>query len=102
MDTLKEKLRTAIADYAGKGFNVESYVTVDEANHIYALVSIGDFKGKSFVDTSIIARLEGDKVIIEKDTTNKPLAEALLQAGIPEEQIELRYLDEQRRVQGQA
>ncbi len=39
----------------------------------------------------VMARVEGDKVIIEEDLTDRPLVDALLQAGIAREQIVLAY-----------
>jgi len=38
-----------------------------------------------------MARGENDKVVIEEDLTDKPLVDALIQAGIPREQIVLAY-----------
>lgn len=101
MDTLGKKLQDAIQIYAGTGNNVESHVTVHETNCVFALVSIGNFQGKPFVETGIVARFEGERNIIEKDGNNKLLVDALLQAGVPEEQIELRDLDEHRRAMEQ-
>jgi hypothetical protein len=42
----------------------------------------------------IIARISDDRVIIEADSTNKPLYEALIQAGIPKQYIVLAYAGE--------
>jgi sulfur carrier protein ThiS len=39
----------------------------------------------------VMARLLGDKIVIEEDTTDKPLLDALLQRGVPRESILLAY-----------
>jgi hypothetical protein len=42
-----------------------------------------------------MARVVGDKIFIDEDTTDKPLYEALMaNAGIPREQIVLAYAGE--------
>lgn len=40
----------------------------------------------------MLAHLENDQIIIDCDSTNKPLADALRQAGIPDAQIVLSWL----------
>lgn len=42
----------------------------------------------------VLARVVGDKVVIEEDTTHKKLIDALLQRGIPRSQIILAYAGE--------
>jgi hypothetical protein len=42
----------------------------------------------------LIVRLEGDTIIIERDINDKALVGALVQAGIPREQIVLAYAGE--------
>lgn len=102
MENLKDVLEIEMTKYAGEGFNGHSYLTINESDCVYALVTIAEFKSKRIVDATMVAHLQGQKIIIEKDLTNKPLVDALIQAGVPEDQIELRYLDEYRRIIGQA
>jgi vancomycin permeability regulator SanA len=42
----------------------------------------------------VMARVVGDKVIIDEDTTDRPLWKELVAAGIPREQIILTYAGE--------
>ena len=42
----------------------------------------------------VLARIENDKVLIEEDTTDRPLWRELVRAGIPREQIVLIYSGE--------
>jgi hypothetical protein len=51
-------------------------------------------KEKTHVDTSILARIVGEKIMIEDDKTNKPLVDALVQAGVPRKQIVLVFAGE--------
>jgi hypothetical protein len=44
----------------------------------------------------MLAHLENDQIIIDSDTTNKPLADALRQAGIPDAPIVLSWLRRER------
>lgn len=42
----------------------------------------------------VLARIVSNKVVIEEDTTDKQLVDALLQRGVAREQIVLAYTDE--------
>lgn len=94
MDRLKETLHEVMSGYAGRALNGYSYLTVNETQHMYTIVSIGEARGKRIVDTGLVARLAGDKIIIEHDVNDKPLVDALVQAGVPRQQIVLAYAGE--------
>jgi XisI protein len=49
---------------------------------------------KRLAGVVVLARIEGDFIIIEEDTTDRPLVKKLVAAGIPREKIILAYLDE--------
>jgi hypothetical protein len=55
---------------------------------------VGHVRDQRIVDTGLVVRLIGEKVIIERDVNDKPLVDALLQAGIPRGQIVLAYAGE--------
>jgi hypothetical protein len=95
MDNLSTILEEAMRGYAGKGANGYSYFMKDEVEQVMSVVAKFVFKGEHYVDTSILARIVADKIIIEDDKTNKPLVDALMQAGVPREQIVLVYAGEQ-------
>ena len=42
----------------------------------------------------VLARIEGDTVIIEEDTTDRPLVDSLVHAGIPRAKIIRAYAGE--------
>ncbi len=94
METLAEITRREVAAYAGRMLNGWSYMTVDEANQVFAVVSVATGKTERWVGADLIARIAGDQVVIEYDSNNKPLVDALVQAGIPRQQIVLAYAGE--------
>jgi hypothetical protein len=94
MDSLKELVHKAMSKYAVKGLNGYSVLTMDADQSFMAIVSTAIVNGKRISSTSLIARIENNQVIIEQDINNKPLVDALVQAGIPRSQIILAYADE--------
>jgi hypothetical protein len=94
MDSLRETLREAMMGYAVKGYNGVSYLTHSDDEQLFTVVGFGNVHGKRIVDLGLVARLVDDKIVIERDINDKILADALLQAGIPREQIVLAYAGE--------
>lgn len=93
MDTtaLKQILIEEMQKYAGEGLNAYSYLTKNEADHIYSVIDIAAVRGQRLVSTVLIARLVGDRIVIELDHNNKELVDALTARGVPAEQIILAY-----------
>jgi hypothetical protein len=94
MEHMSEILEETLQYYAGRGANGHSYFLKNEFEQTMTIVAKFVFKGKNYVETSILARIVGEKIVIEDDKTNKPLVDALVQAGIPREQIVLAYAGE--------
>jgi hypothetical protein len=94
MDTLKATLLHVLAGYAGEMLNGYSYLTASADGTVFAVVDLGYIRDQRFVDTSLIARLEHNTVVIERDLNNKPLIDALLAAGVLRSQIVLAYAGE--------
>jgi hypothetical protein len=84
---LKTKVLSAIAGYVGEALNGYSYLTSNSDQTLFTVISLAWVKQQRVVDTGLVVRLENDQVIIERDVNNKPLAEALLEEGVPETQI---------------
>jgi len=42
----------------------------------------------------LVARVAGDRIIVERDVNDKPLVDALVQAGVPRRSIVLAYAGE--------
>ncbi len=94
MDTLKDALIRVMTGYAGKALNGYSYLTSSADQHVFAVVSVGEVRDKRIADAGLIVRLVGDKIVVECDLNDKPLVDALIQAGVPREQIVLAYAGE--------
>jgi hypothetical protein len=80
--------------YAGKALNGYSYLTSSADQQVFTVVSVGQVRGQRIVDTGLVVRLRNNRIIIEHDVNDKPLVDALLQAGIPRQQIVLAYAGE--------
>jgi len=94
MEQLKSILIEVLRGYAVKGFNGRGYLMSDSAETVFAVIDIGQVRGKTVADASLIVRLIDDQIIIDRDLNDKILLDALLQAGIPRHQIVLTYADE--------
>jgi XisI protein len=91
MDRLTSVVRTAVMGYARKGLNSQSHLTHNDDDTVFSVVTVTQ-KNTSFV--SLLVRVAGETVIIEQDRNDKPLVDALVQAGIPRSQIILAYAGE--------
>jgi hypothetical protein len=88
---VKEIVRKTVEGYTGKGLNDFAYLTASADGNILTVLDVVTIQGQQSVHTSIIIRLIADKIIIDHDNNNKPLVDALIQAGIPRKQIILAY-----------
>lgn len=91
-DTLKQLVRAVAAGYVGKVLNGYSTLTQDADGSIYRVVDVGHIQGKHQVGISLVVRVVSGKVIVERDQNDKPVVDALVQAGIARENIILAYL----------
>lgn len=94
MGALKKVIASAIAGYAVKGLNGFSVLTTNPKQQIWAVASIAEVRGKRHAGVSLLVRLVGNTVVIEHDINDKPLVDALVQAGVPREKIVLAYAGE--------
>jgi hypothetical protein len=94
MDQILDILKHTLEGYIGKALNGYSYLTSSSDEHLFTIVSIGYLPKERIVDTGLIVRIEGNRIIIEHDVNDKPLVDALMQAGVPREQIVLAYAGE--------
>ena len=86
-------LRQGIEDYVRDQDDSNAYWLEDIAHHLLAVLVVPKDKPQQSL-TILVARIEDDMVIIETDLTDKPLFQALEQAGVPREQIVLAYAGE--------
>lgn len=94
MDTLKEIIHREVASYVGRGANGYSYLIENPEQTAWTVVFILNLDGKRIARTGLIVRFWNDQVLIEQDTNEPPLVDALVQAGIPRSQIILAYAGE--------
>jgi len=91
---LTQILEDNMRGYAGEALNGYSYLTKSADDSVYTIVSVGHIQGRHFVETGLIARIIGRQIVIELDLNDKPLVDALLEAGVPRQQIVLAYAGE--------
>lgn len=94
MDTLKDILIRTLKGYTGKGLNGYSYLVADAEERYFIVVGVGIVQGTRIVETDLIVRLDGNRIIIERDQNDKILMDALVQAGVPREAIIVAYAGE--------
>jgi hypothetical protein len=94
MDRLAEQVKRAVFAYAGGGDNIKVFPLANDEQKVYAVNVIDTPVRKQPAGVVVIARVVEDKVIIEEDSTDKPLVDALIQSGIPRDHIILAYAGE--------
>ncbi len=94
MASLKEIVLEVMSGYAVKGLNGYSVLTSTPDHRFLTIVSIANVKGQRLTTTSMIVHLEHNAVIIEHDINNKPLVDALVEAGVSRKKIILAYAGE--------
>jgi hypothetical protein len=94
MDTLKETVQRVLEAYAGPAANGDVYLTISPDAQTFTLTAVGTLQGKRFINTGIMLRVEQDHILVLRDQTDKPVVDALVQAGIPKQHIILIYANE--------
>lgn len=94
MATLNELVKEAVFSYASGGLNLRTYPLANEEQGVYAVNVIDWPQRHRPASVVVLARVEGDKVIIEEDLTDRPLIDALVAAGVAKEQIILKYRED--------
>jgi XisI protein len=84
-----------VEDYAtGDWWEADAYAVSDKERNIYTVVVVPAYPRKFKAGLVVMARIIGDSVIIDHDTTDRPLFRELVAAGIPREQLILAYAGE--------
>lgn len=92
---LAEVVQQAVEDYAeGDWLSARGYAVADNHRQIYTAVVVPDYPRQSRAGIVVLVRVVGDKVVVEHDSTDRPLWQELVRAGIPREQIILTYAGE--------
>lgn len=86
-------VKREVEDYARGGWwKGASYAVSDQERQLYAVVFVPDRPRPFPARIVVMARVVGDSVIIDEDTTDRPLE--LVRAGVPRERIVLLYAGE--------
>lgn len=94
MDKLTETLINVLEGYTGKAFNGYSYLTSSADQQHFVVTSVGYVRGQRVVNIGLVVQIVNNQIVIDKDINNKPLVDALLQAGVLRSQIILAYAGE--------
>lgn len=94
MVSLASIVKEVVFSYASAGLNLRTYALSDDAQGVYAVNVIDWPERHRPAAVVVLARIEGEQVIIEEDLTDRPLVEALVNAGISREKIILKYAEE--------
>jgi len=96
MIELKETVQLEVADYSrARDWKAKSYYLENPANDTFTVVVPN--KDHPFIDKPrfiVMARIVEDKVVINENTTDRPVYEEQMRAGVPREQIVLAYAGE--------
>ncbi len=85
-----------VEDYVrGKDLKAVSYAVSDTARQIYTAIVVPDRPRPFPARVIVMARVVDDMVIIDEDTTDRPLWEELVRAGIPRDKIVCLYAGEE-------
>jgi hypothetical protein len=94
MDNLVDIVQREMSAYAVDGENGYAYLTRNLEANVLTVIYLWEEDNKTEIDTGLFVRLVANRVYIMRDQNDKPLVDALVQAGIPREQIVLAYAGE--------
>jgi hypothetical protein len=92
---IRSIVQREVEDYASGGdWKAVSYPVSDEKRQTYSVVVVPDRPRPFPARVVVMARVVDDRVIIDEDTTDRPLWQELVRAGIPRQQIICLYAGE--------
>jgi hypothetical protein len=94
MGDISEILDRELVRYTGRGLNAHSFLTKSDDGRTFVVTTYAKVRDRRIVQTSLAVEYDGDSIIIRQDINEKPLVDALVQAGIPREKIVLAYVGE--------
>lgn len=93
--SLADITRQEVERYVGHSDESNLYFLTDDKQLAYAVVDVPNNPRTYPTEIVVMARVVGDYIVIDEDTTDKPLVEALIvNAGLPREKIVLAYQGE--------
>ena len=70
---LTKILQHEVEEYSGLSIKAKTFAISDTAKQTYSVIIVPDFPRKFEANIMVLARIVDDKVIIEEDTTDRPL-----------------------------
>lgn len=70
------------------------FFIADKQRQVYAVLAVDDLPRPHPAQIDVMARIVGNRILIEEDITDRLLVDALIEAGVPREQIILVYQGE--------
>ncbi len=87
-------VRREVAEVANvKGIDTDFYFAENSQRYFYSVIAL-PHESRTLGFVPLAVRIDGDKIIIERDTQAEPLYDTLREQGIPAEQIVLAYEDD--------
>src|SRR5258706_15855537 len=84
--SLADVTRREVERYVGYSDESNLYFLADDKQLAYAVVDVPNMPRTYSTEIVVMARVVGDYVVIDEDTTDKPLVDALIiNAGLPRE-----------------
>lgn len=93
--SLAEITRREVSRYVVDSDDVQLYSVLDDEHKTYAVNVVPANEQERPAWVAVMARVVGDYVVIDEDSTDKPLVDALMMNGdVPREKIILAYRGE--------
>jgi hypothetical protein len=89
--TIIKKILQEDASYGPSHGEIEPHLVFDDEHRSYQLMYVGWDRRRRVHGVIYHLRIQNDKIYIEEDTSNQPIAESLLEAGVPREDIVLAF-----------
>jgi hypothetical protein len=95
LNKLTTTVEEEVKDYArARGWKAATHFVADHERQTYLVITVPDVPRPFPARAVVMARIVDGMVIIDEDTTDRPLVEELMRAGIPREQIICLYAGE--------
>jgi hypothetical protein len=94
MDRVEASVYDVMTEYSGEALNGVLHLLQNRDKTVFSIVAHSVQRGERYTSVNLLVRILDDFILIEHDANNKPLYEALMQAGIPRERIILAYAGE--------
>src|SRR5215813_12868301 len=87
-------IREVIGEYASAPVNGYAYLTESDDGKLLSVIDVYQLRGQRYANAGLIVHIAEEHIVVERDMNNKPLVDALLQAGFSRNQIILAYAGE--------